>query len=393
MVRSPWMLPEGVDEALPAEAARLEALRRAMLDRLACWGYRLVIPPLVEHLDSLLTGSGGALDLQTFKLVDPLSGRSLGVRADMTPQVARIDARHLGDQGPARLCYLGTVLRAMPDTMGAARSPVQVGAELYGHPGVEGDCEIAALMTELLTLAGIAPLHLDLGHVGVFRALVRAVGLDARGETALHEVLQRKARPELRQLLASLDCPPALRHALAALADLNGDLAVLDEAASRIGGVDDAVDLALAELARLCALLGAQAGNVVLHVDLAELRGYDYHTGTVFAAFTPAHGQEIARGGRYDHIGEVFGRARPATGFSADLKLLARLGAFDAPAGAAAITAPWSEDPALALAVRGLRAAGERVVTVLPGAPAVPGCDRELVAMEDGWVVRPVTAD
>ena len=383
-----WLLPEGVEEVLPRRAADLERARRRLLDLFASWGYRLVIPPFIEYLDSLLIGTGGDLDLQTFKLTDQLSGRLLGVRADMTPQVARIDAHHLRSEEPARLCYLGTVLRARPEAVAGSRSPVQVGAELYGHAGIESDCEVASLMIESLHCAGIETVHLDLGHVGVFRGIVRQAGFDRDTEARLHEALQRKARAEIEEQLAT--CAPDLRRALALLADLNGGVEVIGEARAALAGSGEPVDAALTMLERLAGLLHARFPTLQLHVDLAELRGYHYHTGVVFAAFTPGHGQEIARGGRYDQIGIDFGRARPATGFSADLKTLVLLAGRDAEPEPGAILAPWSDGAEFHAAVAALRDAGERVILRLPdeyaGARHLE-CDREL-RMENGrWVV------
>ncbi len=383
-----WLLPEGIEEVTPARAERLERARRRVLDLFAAWGYRLVMPPFVEFLDSLLTGTGSDLDLQTFKLIDQISGRLLGVRADMTPQVARIDARHLAGEAPARLCYLGTVLRALPEESAGSRSPVQLGAELFGHGGVESDCEIAWLMVETLAALGIAPIHLDVGHVGVFRALVAAAGLDGRDEERLHEALQRKAHAEIRAHLEAIACPAEPAAGLAALAGLHGGVEVLAEARSRLVPCAPAVAEPLATLEALVAALAARAPQARLHLDLAELRGYRYHTGVVFAAFTPGHGREIARGGRYDEVGMVFGRARPATGFSADLKTLVALAGDEPRASDGAVLAPWGEAPGLHRAVARLRAAGRRVLFALPGAES-EDCEHELACDERGeWTVR-----
>ncbi len=385
-----WLLPEGIEELLPDEAGRLEALRRRLLDLYATWGYAQVMPPFIEYLESLLVGSGSDLDLETFKLTDQLTGRLMGVRADMTQQVARIDAHRLQREAPTRLCYLGTVLRTRPDGPGGSRSPLQVGAELYGHAGIESDAEIVALMIETLEACGIHEAHLDLGHVGIFRGLAAAAGLDADREAVLFEMLQRKARAELQAALADLPADPAAR--LLALVDMNGGDEVLDAARERLSGASADVDAALADLAGVADVLRRERPGQVLHFDLAELRGYHYHTGVVFAALVPGHGEAIARGGRYDHVGRYFGRARPATGFSTDLRQLLRLSEGMATAQVeSGIFAPADADPALCARIGELRAAGERVVRALPGqagGATEMGCDRELVRGDGDWEVR-----
>jgi len=387
-----WLLPEGIEEVLPAQAARLERLRRGLLDLYHGWGYELVLPPFIDYLESLLTGAGHDLQLQTFTLVDQLSGRLLGIRADMTPQVARIDAHALRREVPTRLCYLGTVLHTRPDGFARSRSPFQVGAELYGHAGIESDVEVLGLMLETLDLTRVRDVHLDLGHVGVFGGLARAAGLDAAAEASLFDMLQRKAKPEIDAFVRGLDCSESLRGMFAALADLNGDASVLEEARARLAGAGDEVARALDELAAVAAHMALHRPDTPLYVDLAELRGYHYHTGVVFAAFVPGHGQEIARGGRYDAIGRVFGRARPATGFSADLKTLMALGeAGPTEEARGGIFAPAEEASALLAEIRRLRAAGERVVCALPGQPGGAfemGCDRCLVLRDGEWRVE-----
>ncbi len=387
-----WLLPEGIEELLPAEASRLEALRRRLLDLYATWGYAQVMPPFIEYLESLLVGSGSDLDLETFKLTDQLTGRLMGVRADMTQQVARIDAHRLQHEAPTRLCYLGTVLRARPDGPGGSRSPLQVGAELYGHAGIESDAEVVALMIETLETCGIRDVHLDLGHVGIFRGLTAAAGLDELREAELFEMLQRKARAELEAAVAGVPQEHASR--LLALVDLNGGDEVLDAARERLAGATAEVDAALASLAGVAEVLRRERPELVLHFDLAELRGYRYHTGVVFAALVPGHGEAIARGGRYDDVGRFFGRARPATGFSTDLRTLLRLSDGQATAQVeSGIFAPADADPALCAAIRELRERGERVVRALPGqvgGAAEMDCDRELVRNDDGWEIRTV---
>jgi ATP phosphoribosyltransferase regulatory subunit len=387
-----WLLPEGVEELLPPQARRIEALRRRLLDLYATWGYAQVVPPFIEYLESLLVGSGHDLDLETFKLTDQLTGRLMGVRADMTQQVARIDAHRLQRDAPTRLCYLGTVLRTRPGGATGSRSPLQVGAELYGHPGIESDTEVVALMVETLEACGIHDAHLDLGHVGIFRQLAAAAGLDGAREAELFEMLQRKARPELEAALATSGLPPEQAARLLALVDLNGGDEVLDAAREQLAGAGPGIDAALASLAGIAGALRRERPDLKLHFDLAELRGYRYHTGVVFAALVPGHGEAVARGGRYDDVGRFFGRARPATGFSADLRTLVQLGSAQATAAPeSGIFAPADADPALCAAVRELRARGERVVRALPGqvgGAAEMGCDRELVRRGETWAVR-----
>ncbi len=386
-----WLLPEGIEDLLPDQAAQLEQLRRELLDLYRSWGYELILPPFIEYLDSLLTGSGHDLDLQTFKLIDQLSGRLLGLRADMTPQAARIDAHRLQRDAPSRLCYLGTVLRTRPDGFDGSRSPMQVGAELFGHRGAESDVEILELMVATLALTGIEDIYLDLGHVGIYRGLAHDAGLDEGQEALLFDALQRKALPEINAFLAGLDLSTAQRERLAGLATLNGGAEVLEKAQALLQGSGESALSSLQDLVRIARLATRRLPDISLHFDLAELRGYQYQTGVVFAAFVADRGQEIARGGRYDEIGKVFGRARPATGFSTDLRILMRLGNRDWPQPAGAILAPAEDDTALADKVRTLRTQGERVVQQLPGqvgSVAETGCDRVLRWSGSEWVVE-----
>ena len=381
-----WLLPEGIEEIVPPESLRLERSRRALLDLFDRCGYEIVTPPFIEYLESLLTGTGEDLELHTFKLIDQLTGRMMGIRADMTPQVARIDARRLHRAGPSRLCYVGTVLHTLPEGISGGRSPMQIGAELYGHAGWESDCEIVCLMLEALETSGVGPVHLDMGHVGIFRALARRAALPHEREIALHEALQRKAGEEVRQLLDTWGVETRCAAALGALVGLDGDPVVLERAARVLGDGGEEVERGLADLAALVRAVRARRPGVELHVDLAELRGYRYHTGFVFAAFVSGYGREVARGGRYDEIGGVFGRARAATGFSADLKTLIALQASgEAPADRDVVTAPWSDAPGLLAAIRELRSQGERVVQSLPG-EAAHG-DRRLDLRDGRWVV------
>lgn len=386
-----WLLPEGIEEILPPAARRLEQLRRILLDLYARWGYELVVPPLIEFLESLLTGVGNDLDLQTFKLTDQRSGRMMGVRADMTPQVARIDAHLLKRDAPVRLCYLGTVLRTRADGFGGSRSPYQIGVELYGHHGIASDLEVLALLLETLAVAGIDGIHLDLAHVAVFRELARQAGLEPAREAALFDALQRKALPEIRQQLAAWNPPAPYGAQLLALAGLHGGPEILAQARLQLADAGPVVQAALDALQSLTDALKQQWPSVPVHVDLAELRGYRYHTGVVFAAYVPGQGQAVAQGGRYDEIGQVFGRARPATGFSADLATLLRLGVTPDDGQRGGVYAPTiSTDAALEQCVAVLRGQGERVIRELPGAPAAPeelGCDRRLVWRGDSWRV------
>ena len=388
-----WLLPEGIEEVLPPEARRLECARRELLDLFARWGYELIFPPFIEYLESLLTGTGNDLDLQTFKVTDQLTGRMMGIRADITPQAARIDAHPLRRETPSRLCYLGTVLHTRPDGFAGSRSPLQVGAELFGHAGVESDVEILSLVLESMSLLEIPDVHVDLGHVGIFRALAAEAGLSSIHENDLFEALQRKAIPEIEVMLDSWQLDAARHRRLAALAELNGGPEVLEQARSVLAGASDTVMAALDNLCAITSLLQQRVRDVVLHFDLAELRGYKYQTGMVFAVFIPGCGQEIARGGRYDAIGEVFGRARPATGFSTDLKTLTTLSPRDFGGQDDAILAPADNDPALYAIVQQLRGTGERVVCALPGQVADPvdsGCNRILVNTGGTWTLKPV---
>ncbi|OOZ41087.1 ATP phosphoribosyltransferase regulatory subunit [Solemya pervernicosa gill symbiont] len=388
-----WLLPEGIDEALPEQAQALEALRRQVVDLYNSWGYELVMPPFIEYLDSLLTGTGHDLELQTFTVTDQLSGRLLGVRADMTPQVARIDAHRLRSDLPTRLCYLGTVLNTRPEGFSGTRSPLQVGAELYGHSGIESDVEILSLMLETMRLTGVQNVHVDLGHVGIFRGLARQAGLNGAQEAALFEALQRKAKPEIDAFFDKLSIDDYVEEMLRALSDLNGDATVLKEAGEVLEHAGADVRGALDELTAIARMMEARLPNTPLYFDLAELRGYRYHTGIVFAAFVPGRGQAIAQGGRYDEIGKVFGRARPATGFSADLKTLVALGEQAATAECNAIFAPADGDSDFHQKVFELRAQRERVIHELSGQQGdakAMGCSRVLVEQGGDWVVEPL---
>ena len=387
-------MPEGIEEILPEDAKHLEGLRSKLLEMFACWGYDLVIPPFIDFLDSLLTGSGHDLDLQTFKLTDQVSGEMLGVRADMTPQVARIDAHNLKHEWPTRLCYVGTILNARSDPLHKTRSPMQIGAELYGHAGKESDVEVICLMLEMLALTGLQNIHLDLGHVGIYRAISRQAGLTELQESELFGVLQRKARPELQGLMDSYAINADLKAMLLKLPELNGGKDVLDKARTVFLKANNEVKEALADLESIAEKLVVRFPFLPISFDLAELRGYHYHTGIVFAAFVPSIGREIARGGRYDNIGAVFGRARPATGFSADLKLLSSLSKqYCQVKKRELIFAPYSEDVQLNEKIRELRANQQTVVHQLPGQTGSAkelGCTSILEQDNQIWVVRPL---
>lgn len=383
-----WLLPEYIEDILPAEALRIEGLRRRILDLFRAHGYELVLPPLLEYVESLLTGTGRDLDLRTFKLVDQVSGRLLGLRADITPQVARIDAHLLNREGVTRLCYAGTVAHAQPSGLNRTREPLQVGAEIYGHAGVESDVEIQALMAGALRAAGVNDLYLDLGHVAVFRSLMQRGGVDREQESELFQVLQSKDVPALRELVAPLT--PKLRDALLLLPELYGGLPVLKRARQRLPDFPE-LQQALNDMETIAAQL---APIVPVHCfDLAELRGYHYHSGVVFAAYTRGHPNAIALGGRYDEVGQAFGRARAATGFSLDLRELSTLS--PPVPNASRILAPYAPgDETLRSKIDALRAAGEIVVVDLPGHEATRGelgCERKLVRRGTDWDIEPLT--
>ncbi|MEW6313487.1 MAG: ATP phosphoribosyltransferase regulatory subunit [Pseudomonadota bacterium] len=378
-----WLLPENIEDILPAEAQRVERLRRAILDAFAAHGYQLVMPPLLEYVESLLTGSGHDLDLKTFKLVDQLSGRMLGLRADITPQVARIDAHLLNRAGVTRLCYCGSVLHTLPSGLRRTREPLQIGAELYGHAGIESDLEVQRLMLEALGLAGVPGVRLDLGHVMVFRSLIRHADVAAELEAELFRALQTKDQTALRDLVRPLDA--RTQGALLALPQLYGDVAVLGEAARALPDYPE-IRHALGQLSTIADAMGRAV--VQCSFDLGEVRGYHYHSGVVFAAYAPGWSNAIALGGRYDEIGKAFGRARPATGFSIDLREVAAL--LPAPALRPGILAPYGDDAAQREKISALRAQGETVIVELPGhagSRADYGCDRELVQKNGKWEV------
>ena len=387
-----WLLPEGIEEVLPDEARHLEAMRRQVLDLFAGWGYELVMPPLIEYVESLFTGVGQDMALQTFTLTDQLTGRLMGVRADMTPQAARIDAHYLKREAPVRLAYLGSGFRTRPGGFGGSREPLQLGAELFGASGADSDAELVTLMVATLARVGICDPHIDLGHVGVFRALSAHAGLGAEAQTRVFDALQRKARSELEALLAR-DVARNARDMLLALLDLSGGAEIIGQARTRLAHAPQTVHEALDNLEAVAGLVAVEAGMPPLHFDLAEVSGSQYYTGVVFSAFVPGHGRAIAHGGRYDGIGRAFGRARPATGFGSDLRQLLRLAAGVAGGAPWAILAPAGDDAELRAEIARLRGAGERVVQQLSGTSVgarEQGCDRELVKRNGRWVVQTV---
>lgn len=385
---APWMLPEGIEELLPEDAKRVEQLRRNLLDVFETWGYQLVITPFIEFLDALLTGTGSDLDLQTFKLTDQISGRTMGIRADMTPQVARIAAHRLRRESPTRLCYLGTVLLAQGQQVEKARSPMQVGAEVYGHPGIESDVEVMRLMLEILAIAGVMDVHLDLGHVGIYRGLSQQAGLTSAQEAELFEVLQRKAEDEVIELVEQFQLDAKWSQVFCGLLTLNGGVEVLDKARELLGFASEDVLQAIDDLSAVSKQLQTHYPALPLYFDLAELRCYHYQTGVVFAAFVPGHGSEIARGGRYDDIGKVFGHAQPATGFSADLKVLSSLGIIADTQIQEVILAPAVADSDLEQKIQALRAEKRIVVQTLPGTPD-PEHTASLQQQQGQWCVVP----
>jgi len=381
---SAWLLPEHIADVLPAQARHIEELRRGLLDVARSFGCELVMPPLMEHIESLLSGTGRDLDLKTFKLVDQLSGRTLGVRADATPQVARIDAHLLNRAGVTRLCYCGPVLHTRPSGMQGTREPLQFGAEIYGHAGLEADLEVQDLALDCLRGAGLDDLTLDLADARIVRALLAGVAPERRGE--IQAALAGKDVAGLNELCAGLD--EASRRALLALPALYGDESVLARAGELLPALAP-VRAALADLATLARHARQAHPEVQVGFDLADVGGASYYSGARFAIYAKGCSDSIARGGRYDEVGAIFGRNRPAVGFSLDLKELAECVAGRG--GRPAVRAPWSEDAALRAAVRRLREQGETVVCILPGHEHEGQefeCDRELVAVGGQWAVR-----
>jgi ATP phosphoribosyltransferase regulatory subunit len=378
-----WLLPENIADVLPSEARKIEDLRRLLLDNFRLYGYELVMPPMLEYVESLLAGAGEDTDLRTFKLVDQLSGRLLGLRADMTTQVARIDAHLLNRNSITRLCYAGSVLHTRPSGLHATREPIQIGCEMYGHAGLEADAEIQELALTSLALAGFDNVRLDLSHVGVLRAILAEDAATKRDEAQLHSLLRGKDVPGLEEITANY--AKATRDALLALPHLYGDVEVLGKARELLPPLPG-ITRALSELA---ALAGSAIGRAQVAIDLADLRGYQYESGAMFALYVTGLPNAVARGGRYDHVGEAFGRARPATGFSLDLRELARL--LPGAERKHSIRAPWGNAPELREKIAELRNAGEVVIQSMPGHDNVQDefeCDRVLVLDNGNWILK-----
>ena len=385
-----WLLPEFIEDVLPQEAAQIERLRGILLGVFRVHGYELVVPPMLEYVDSLLTGTGHDLDLRTFKLVDQLSGRMMGIRADITPQVARIDAHLLNRESVTRLCYCGSVLHTRPRGLDSTREPIQIGAEIYGHAGIESDLEIQRLLAESLEACGLRRVRLDIGHVGIFRSICMHGSVRAELESELHEALEAKDHARIETLAASLGTET--RDALLQFPRLYGGADVIEAARSLLPGYPELLK-SLDDLDRL-----ARDNRFEVSVDLADLRGYQYHSGVVFSAYVggaqnradgvspPLCKNALALGGRYDEVGKAFGRARPATGFSLDLRDLARVLPIEVLSGA--IRAPYGDEETLVAEVVRLRASGAVVIQALPGAGDAPDCERELVRVDGCWSVR-----
>ncbi|WP_182119748.1 ATP phosphoribosyltransferase regulatory subunit [Acidovorax sp. FHTAMBA] len=381
---SAWVLPDHIADVLPSEARHIEELRRGLLDTARCYGYELVMPPLMEHLESLLTGTGEALDLQTFKLVDQLSGRSMGLRADTTPQVARIDAHLLNRKGVTRLCYCGPVLHTRPDRPHATREPLQFGAEIYGHAGLEADLEALELARDCLRTANVADTSIDLADVRIVRNLLAGVSLSALDLRRIHAALAAKDGAELATLTRLF--PAESREGLLSLLQLYGDQGVLNEAEKALQRFPG-----IAEVLSNLKWLASRLEGATVTFDLADLRGYAYYSGARFAIYSPGGSDALVRGGRYDEVGAVFGRNRPAAGFSLDIKQV--VGVVSPRALKAAIRAPWGESDDVNAAIAELRRSGETVVCVLPGHESEVDefhCDRELVQVAGRWVVQSV---
>lgn len=377
-----WLLPENIADVLPSEARKTEELRRRLLDHFRRYGYELVMPPMLEYVDSLMPFTDQDMDLRMFKLVDQLSGRTMGLRADMTTQVARIDAHLLNRPSVTRLCYAGSVLHARPSGFHSTREPLQIGAEIYGHAGLEADGEIQALALTSLRLAGLSEVTLDLSHAGILKGILDGDAVATKQQAAIITLLRAKDVPALQALSASFS--ERVKSALRALPELHGDVSVLDHA-RKILPASDTVTRALDELA----LLAQSAGEVRVNIDLADLSGYQYESGAMFALYVTGLPNAVARGGRYDHLGEAFGRARPATGFSMDLREIARLLPSASPASA--IRAPWGREPELTALIARLRDEGEIVIQSLPGHENDQqefDCDREIVAEQGKFIIK-----
>jgi len=381
-----WVLPDHIADVLPSEARHIEELRRLCLDTARVFGYELVIPPLMEHIESLLSGTGSSLDLQTFKMVDQLSGRTLGLRVDTTPQVARIDAHLLNRVGVTRLCYCGPTLHTRAPGPYATREPLQLGAEIYGHAGLEADLEILQLALQCLQSSDISSFHVDLSDARILPALLREQGLSSSQQEAIAQALSSKDISAMRSIGASLPTP--FRDALVALVQLYGGLDVLDRAEVIFKDWPEVL-LALSQMR----WLATHVHGHQVSIDLADLRGATYYSGPRFAMFVPEASDALVRGGRYDEVGALFGRKRPAAGFSLDIKALVSL--IQRPVAQAAIRAPWGEDAGLHQAIAKLRKQGHTVVCMLPGHESEVDefhCDRELVLLKGQWMLQPLAS-
>lgn len=383
-----WLLPEGIEEILPAEAKAIDNLRRRLLDLYSTWGYDMVIPPLVEYTDSLLIGLGRDVDLLTFKMTDQMTGRMLGIRADITPQTARMDAHSFIRSGTSRLCYAGHVVHTRPKNPLATRTPIQAGLECYGEAGVSADVEVVSLLVESLKVSGLPRLHIDLGHIGIYRALAEFAGLDQSQEDSFFDLLQRKAITEIRIWVQENIQDKKLAELFLALPGLAGDKLLLEKAReifSSIASIQNALD----QLTQVADAIEKRYPEAELYFDLGELRGYHYLTGIVFAAFAPGYGNPIASGGRYDHIGEVFGRSRPATGFAVDITAISKLGLLK-PVAVSSIGVIETADHAQWQAIQKLRQTGERITSIHQQSDWKElGCDRQLILKDGQYQVVP----
>ena len=388
-----WLLPDGIDEVLPEQARLIEGSRRELLDLYNGWGYDLVIPPMVEFTESLLSGFGSDLDLMTFRLTDQLSGRMMGIRADITPQAARIDAHSLNRQGPSRLCYAGTVLQTKPRGPLESRTPISVGVELFGEAGISADIEVIELFLKTLDVAGVDAVHLDLGHVDIMRGLLVDSNLSTDQEAELFELLQRKASTELAAWINSNISDSKLANWLKSLPTLAGGTEVLAEAKQSLAGAPKQVIDALTQLEQIVDALTMQTGQqVTIYIDLGDIPGFGYHTGVVFAAYKQGYGKALGNGGRYDNIGEAFGRARTATGFAFDLKSLVANGQFNQQAQAG-IFVPQPADNECREKIASLRQQGKRVVQGFAGQVVdfqEINCDRQLVQKGGQYLIKKI---
>lgn len=384
-----WLLPEGVDEILPPRAMLLEQMCRKLIDLFSSWGYEFVIPPMMEYLESLLTATGEDLDLQTYKITDQLSGRLMGIRADITPQVARIDAHLLKRNVPTRLCYLGSVLHSRTNSSGDSRSPLQLGAELFGHEGVSSDIEIVKLMLATLDAVRINNICLDVGHIGIFRSLISKSQLNSMQESEVFEIVKRKAKDELKIFYKKIKINDDSSKAMLDLIDLHGDAGILDDAIHAFDKLSPDIRKYVNEVKTLTDSI-TDKFDVSINIDLSELRGYNYHTGMIYTAFVPNEGKGIAFGGRYDDIGSAFGKARPATGFSTDVKQLLELQNISEDT-LDKIFAPVNDNDSLHKKITELREQGKIVIQELEGQNATAkemNCNQTLVCENNQWVVK-----